>query len=739
MRIALTPALGRVTFIALCACALVASQSARAEERLFRTYCFDCHAGEQAAAGVNVQQLASDSNFAADFRTWRQIADKLEQGEMPPRDADQPSAADRRRLVSAARQGLQQAARQHANDPGPVTIRRLTAAEYAYTIHDLTGLDLNLEKDFVSDAVGGEGFANVGSVQFMQDSTLERYLDAAKQVSEHAVIGAGALSFFEDPGQTGFELSAITRIQRIYREHGFRSAAGEGGDAFGLELYPRAFFTAWQFRYRSELGLEARSLAALAHEEGIDARFASYIWSVLNEANPSFPVSDIIAKWRALPVPSQAFTGPQLDELRTRCQQLHQVMLDWQTRFGQNADAKEEAPVLAEDSFEVSQSKPLEMNVNWPRGTKVAHLHLRIESANRDGQPKAVIIWRKPEIQFRIPDRRLPDPVPLRTVIAEADVGRLRFGEHPADDLIGKDDFVTAGTTPLAFELPVAAGATSARLTVEAKLDVTDGDDCIVRCIISQEEETDQGKQISALLANPQSATFAEWKAGVIDFARVLPQVSHREPAPSDRDPIPAPFDNSYNNPERNDYHYKIKYHRDDRFLVQNILDDTTRQRLDEAWADLLGSFEYHETFLSFIAGKYDLELNGRDIAEIDRAWIERQAPEPRRLIEQLHTSYVAVQRALRAGQLGHLKDFSRFAARAWRRPLTKNEQRDLDSYYQRLRDESGLSHQKAVRTLLREFWWRRNSSIEPNRLANRPRGSHLRPAPCQTGNSPAG
>ena len=70
---------------------------------------------------------------------------------------------------------------------------------------------------------------------------------------------------------------------------------------------------------------------------------------------------------------------------------------------------------------------------------------------------------------------------------------------------------MTVGTKPLAFELPIPVGATSARLTVEAKLDVKHGDDCIVRCIISQEEETDQGKQISALLANPGSPTFTEW------------------------------------------------------------------------------------------------------------------------------------------------------------------------------------------------------------------------------------
>src|SRR4029079_19706191 len=124
---------------------------------------------------------------------------------------------------------------EHKGDPGPVAIRRLTGAEYGYTIRDLTGLALKVDEDFVGDAVCGEGFTNAGDAQFMQDSTLERYLEAAKAVADHAVIGAGPLTFFADPGKAARELSAIARIQAIYGEQGFRTAAGEGARPFGLD------------------------------------------------------------------------------------------------------------------------------------------------------------------------------------------------------------------------------------------------------------------------------------------------------------------------------------------------------------------------------------------------------------------------------------------------------------------------------------------------------------------------
>ena len=689
---------------------------------LLRELCFDCHGNQQAEANVNLEQFASEPDFATSFKMWRSVAEMLEQCKMPPEDASQPSDRRRQQLVSAIRQQLRHAAEQHADDPGPLILRRLTSAEYAYSLRDLTGLDLKLERDFVSDAVGGEGFANVGAVQFMQDSTLERYLAAAKQAAAHAVIGAGPLDFYGAPGQTGFELSAITRIQSIYRAHGFRTAAGEGGEAFGLDRYARAFYAAWRFRYRNELGNRHATLADIAVEEGIDVRFAQYIWSVLNQHSSTFPTSDIVKRWNTLAVPAADPTnnGHPAKELaksvRLQCGQIQQLMHDWQTRFGQNADAKEEAPVLAVDSFDVDRKRLFEMNINWPKGTKTAHIQLRVESANRDGKPNAVVIWRNPSIRFRIPDRRLKDPKPLQTLIPARDANRLGFGKHPVLGTIQSDDFVTIGTAlstikspttglpttgPLSFELPILDGATSAQLTVTAELDVSHGDDCIVRCTIAQEEETDQGKQVSALLANPESTAFTQWRAGVLDFARLLPQVSHREPAPSDRDPIPAVFDNSYNNPERNNYHYKIKYHRNDKFLVDNILDDATRLKLDQAWMDLLGSFEYHDAYLRFVAKKFEIDLGGRGITELDTDWVNSLAEEPRAYVQELHCSYQGIQQAFKSAESRHLEDAIQFAARAWRRPLVSDERQRLRAYYNDLRESEKLDHRQAIRALL--------------------------------------
>src|SRR6185312_12021093 len=140
----------------------------------------------------------------------------------------QPSEEQRRDAVAWIRAELGAFARKNAGDPGRVTVRRLTSGEYGYAIEDLTGLEIDTGIDASSDSVGGEGFTNFGDVQFMQDANLKRYLESAKKIAEHAVIGAGPLGFYSDPGKTGFEMSAISRIRAIYEAQGFRTVSGEG-------------------------------------------------------------------------------------------------------------------------------------------------------------------------------------------------------------------------------------------------------------------------------------------------------------------------------------------------------------------------------------------------------------------------------------------------------------------------------------------------------------------------------
>ncbi|MGE5757184.1 MAG: DUF1592 domain-containing protein, partial [Planctomycetaceae bacterium] len=538
-----------------------------------------------------------------------------------------------------------------------------------------------------------------GDAQFMQDSTIERYLRAAKVVADHAVIGSGPLEFFADPSKTGRELSAIARIQAIYREHGFRTAAGEGAEPFGLDRYPRAMLVAWRYRFRDELGLGTATLPELARREGLSIRLCEHVWDVLGRADAPFPLSVIVEQWRSLPPPGELTAAGA----RPRCDELGEVLRRWQSTLAGNAGDEEEAAVLMAAEVQVAAKHALTANIRWREGAKVAAFELSVTRASKDPADAAVVVWRNPRLQFQRADQ-LDPPQPLGPSVTPETAHRLALGRHPRGGPLGDGDFATAGevTTPVTLRVP--EGTVSAQLLVDVELDTRGGGSDIVRCRIAPGEVEGETaavvKDTSTLLADPASPRVAEWCAGVEEFARLFPEVSHREPAPSDRDPIPAPFDNAYNKPERNHFHSTIKYHRDDAFFVEHVADDATRRRLDQAWTDLLTAFDYHDANLRFAAEKFALDLNGKAIDELDPEAIDHLPAGPRPFVRRLKDELDAMQAALRAAEPGHVEDALRFAERAWRRPLSPAEQERLRNFYARLR-AGDLGHEPATRALL--------------------------------------
>ncbi len=290
-----------------------AEAGAPAAAATFEKYCSDCHTGARSKHNIDFDKLTvrmSPSGVAEKADIWEDVAYMLESRDMPPpEDADDfPTDAERAAAVAWIRTSLDEYDAQHAGEPGRITVRRLTSAEYAYTIRDLTGIDIRTGIDASSDSVGGEGFANFGDVQSVQDTTVEHYLEAAKQIADHAVIGSGPLGFYGDAGDSGLELSALDRINNLYASKGFRVVSGEGGRPFGFERYAKALYVTWYYKHRAALGDPSATIRGLAAKEGITGRFADHMWDVVNRTTDGYPSHDMIAAWQAVP---DADDGPQ--------------------------------------------------------------------------------------------------------------------------------------------------------------------------------------------------------------------------------------------------------------------------------------------------------------------------------------------------------------------------------------------------------------------------------------------
>lgn len=719
----------------------------------FQKYCIECHGERKAKGKVDIQKLLGIGSVGPQADIWDKVAEMIETEEMPPDDADTlPNADERLHAAQWVRSSLNAYELAHAGEPGRVTVRRLTSGEYSYVVRDLTGVDVPVTIDASSDSVGGEGFTNFGDVQFVEDTTIERYLEAAKRVADHAVVGSGPLQFAPDPGRTGMELSALERINELYASKGFRVASGEGGGPFGLERYGKAFFAGWYFRNRAALGEPDVTLATLAEREGITARFAEHVWQVVNRPSPAFPSSQFIGRWKALGTPA-GDRAAAIARARADCDALYKDLTTWPSWFFARGDLAaggqgDESPleftdatlrVVPKHRYLYRLGAPVFPPA--PAGVKAVifmptlagpwTMHLAFDNVNPLPGTKPVVIWRNPRVIIReavVPkeDKFIVGARPLfearqaavsgpilatpslRSLLPAEQGEPFGFGQAIEGATLGPDDF--AATRPLSFSLSteaLAALAPGRKLEelvyfFEAEVEIGPDRNSVVRVVISDVVPPGaRDKRHRMLLGDPASEGAKAFRRGMDEFVALLPPNSHGEANPADRDPVPLPFDNTYNGAEHDAFVLKVKYQRSDAFFTANLVDGADRDRLNDAWNDLFGSWPYHTAYLGMLADHYGVKLKSPRIEDLDDAALETLPPEGRPYVEKLRQHYREVRSAFAAAEPRHVEDALVFAEHAWRRPLQDPEKQRLRAFYRQCRADQKLDHDDAIKALL--------------------------------------
>ncbi len=275
-------------------------------------YCAGCHSGSAAAAGFDLRPYPTTAAVIQDFSRWTAVSGRLAAREMPPKAAPQPTAEARQSVVDWIQSVRATEIRRNAGDPGPVLARRLSNAEYNYTIRDLTGVDLRPAREFPVDPANTAGFDNSGESLVMSPTLLDKYLQAARSVADHMVLTPDGFDFAPHPmlAETDRDRYTIGRIIDFYKSQPTDYAA--------------YFQAAWRYKHRAALARPRATLAELAVESKISAKYLPMIWQILEEpTEPGRPEVGPVAKlqtmWRALPAPSANQAPAQAETLRLKC------------------------------------------------------------------------------------------------------------------------------------------------------------------------------------------------------------------------------------------------------------------------------------------------------------------------------------------------------------------------------------------------------------------------------------
>ncbi|MEO2013135.1 MAG: DUF1592 domain-containing protein [Fuerstiella sp.] len=152
-----------------------------------KTYCIECHSGDQPKAGLSLVPFRDSASLVKQRKAWDVVLGRIATGEMPPKGQRKPSVAEAVAFTDLVKAIFDDHDRNAKPNPGRVTMRRLNRVEYRNTVRDLIGVDFDPTEDFPSDDIG-YGFDNIGDVLTLSPFLMERYVAAAEQIMSQAIV-----------------------------------------------------------------------------------------------------------------------------------------------------------------------------------------------------------------------------------------------------------------------------------------------------------------------------------------------------------------------------------------------------------------------------------------------------------------------------------------------------------------------------------------------------------------------
>ncbi len=352
---------------------------------LLKTYCLNCHSAKVKKGSLDLERFTTLADARDDLKVWQGLIEQLEAGEMPPKGKPQPTADEKKRLVEWARGFLEVEAKARTGDPGRVPLRRLSNAEYNYTIRDLTGVDLQPAKEFPADGAAGEGFTNAAeSLTDISPALLTKYLNAAKDIADHVVLLPDGFRFSKSRTRRDWTDEETATLRAFYA----RFAPADGR----LIVQP---YLAATVQHRA--ALTAGKFDEVAAKTKLNAKYLRAVWSSLTDRTHSEPLDTIRAKWRGATeadIPSLVATVAAWQEALWRTARVGSYV---RTHWGASDTPVESLTRQVPFNLPPIESVPLRTTVRLSPGQHEATIYLAAREAGTNGR----VVWSHPRFEAK--------------------------------------------------------------------------------------------------------------------------------------------------------------------------------------------------------------------------------------------------------------------------------------------------------------------------------------------------
>jgi Protein of unknown function (DUF1592)/Protein of unknown function (DUF1588)/Protein of unknown function (DUF1587)/Protein of unknown function (DUF1585)/Protein of unknown function (DUF1595) len=693
-----------------------------------QAYCFKCHNQKTAEGLLNLTRYTSSTLIAQDFREWEHVVTFLKEEKMPPRKARQPAAAERAEFLASVEKLLLIEARKLADDPGTSSPRRLSNAEYNYTIRDLTGVDIRPTASFPVDPASGEGFTNTSEALVMSPSLFKKNYAAGQLVADHVLLTTTGFEFAPFPVVTFSDQQKFYEqaILRFYEQH-------------KIDL-PTYLAAAWSYQYRPA-SQRAVTIEAWAAENKLSPKYLRSLWTVLQDdaSTNVFYIQWLRQRWNALPAPTDpkqtvvpAETRRAIQTMAGDVQRLSLMLCAPETRAiisdAGNAPIphidRRKKTAASRDKFNLTLIEQPNQRLQWElKNNPDKSAPKLIISVSKTGSEmeNGYVILNQPNFSSSSPGSYNPKDgkknLSLRNFLinhAPEQLKQLEFGVHPLGHKLDPDSLVMK--VPSVIEIEISREAMKDQRTVrfyaEASLDARNSKLGSARIGLFNQKPNADALAASPLLLAPGQSADKQFVASCESFCKLFP---NRFYFVDETRGVSAGF------------HLIEGFFRDDQPLYNSVLSEEEKRYLDRLWDELYFSTKILEKMLhGFVffereergflkhpdfnsIREEDPDLGKEDnLLRFEQIYLKRSnvtATGADLEKHPIHAFFEDVRQGLkrRAMQLkqaepAYIRNLQDFAQAAYRRPLTVEENKQLLEFYHSVARQDEYGIEQAVR-----------------------------------------
>lgn len=156
-------------------------------QAFFEKHCLECHDKDSKKGGLDLTNRAVDLSDVPAFLRWVRLHDRVQSGEMPPKDSQAPKPEEIQPVLAWLSQTLSAEEHRRREKNGRSVVRRMNRVEFENTLRDLLDVPWIEVRELLPDDGRADGYTKTAAALDVSPVLLAKYAEAI-DTALHAAV-----------------------------------------------------------------------------------------------------------------------------------------------------------------------------------------------------------------------------------------------------------------------------------------------------------------------------------------------------------------------------------------------------------------------------------------------------------------------------------------------------------------------------------------------------------------------